>query len=157
MKKTLSFLLAILLLLSTALVGCKKNNVTDNDTTQEETTLENTTPDKQPENTIPTKTLTSVALSAGDSATELLAATELQKHLEIKGVTISGSGLPINLSIDETLGTDCYRIEGAANVTEEQNGDEYVNIIGGNGRAVFYGVVRFLEDFAGTRFFTYEL
>ena len=162
MKKTLSFLLAILLLLSTTLVGCSTVDFTDNDTSPEETsttetTPEETAPDEEPEITGPTKKLTSVALSAGDSATELLAATELQKHLEIKGVTISGSGLPINLSIDETLGTDCYRIEGAANVTEEQNGEEYVNIIGGNGRAVFYGVVRFLEDFAGTRFFTYEL
>ena len=164
MKKPLSFLLAILLLLSAVLIGCKPEtdsneslpSQTQSDT-PETTTPEETTPGG--EVAIPTlaKELTSVTILAGDTPTEQLAAAELKKHLEIKGVTVGEGGFPITLSIDASLGDDSYHIEGAANVTEEQNNEEFLNIIGGNGRAVFYGVVRFLEDYAGTRFFTYEL
>ena len=165
MKKTLSLLLVILLLLSSVLMACNiKVEVTfpeetTTQTTTEATTPETTTPEEAPpaEPAIPTKALQTVTISAGDSSVEQLALTELQKHLEIKGVSVADGGFPISLWIDESLGDDSYRIEGAANVTEKQTGDEYVNIIGGNGRAVYYGVVRFLEDFAGTRFFTYEL
>ena len=175
MKKTLSLLLVILLLLSSVLMACNiKIEVTfpeetTTQTTTEATTPETTTPEKTtpevttPEETaptepiVPTKVLQTVTISAGDSSVEQLALAELQKHLEIKGVSVADGGFPISLLIDENLGDDSYRIEGAANVTEEQTGKEYVNIIGGNGRAVYYGVVRFLEDFAGTRFFTYEL
>ena len=168
MKKTLSFLLVVLLLLSSVLMACTPNIETEPETS-EQTTLENTTPEATtPEATtpeeavpeepaIPTKALQAVTISAGSSSVEQLALAELQKHLEIKGVSVADGGFPISLLIDETLGDDSYRIEGAANVTEEQTGKEYVNIVGGNGRAVYYGVVRFLEDFAGTRFFTYEL
>ena len=174
MKKTLSLLLVILLLLSSVLVACTPSNQAEEGTSPEQTTIENTTPEETtpeattpevttPEETtptepiVPTKVLQTVTISAGDSSVEQLALAELQKHLEIKGVSVADGGFPISLLIDESLGDDSYRIEGAANVTEEQTGDEYVNIIGGNGRAVYYGVVRFLEDFAGTRFFTYEL
>ena len=174
MKKTLSLLLVILLLLSSVLMACTPSNQAEEGTSPEQTTIENTTPEETtpeattpevttPEATtptepiVPTKVLQTVTISAGDSSVEQLALAELQKHLEIKGVSVADGGFPISLLIDESLGDDSYRIEGAANVTEEQTGDEYVNIIGGNGRAVYYGVVRFLEDFAGTRFFTYEL
>ena len=174
MKKTLSLLLVIFLLLSSVLVACTPSNQAEEGTSPEQTTIENTTPEKTtpetttpevttPEETtptepiVPTKVLQTVTISAGDSSVEQLALAELQKHLEIKGVSVADGGFPISLLIDESLGDDSYRIEGAANVTEEQTGDEYVHIIGGNGRAVYYGVVRFLEDFAGTRFFTYEL
>ena len=174
MKKTLSLLLVILLLLSSVLVACTPSNQAEEGTSPEQTTIENTTPEATtpeattpevttPEETtptepiVPTKVLQTVTISAGDSSVEQLALAELQKHLEMKGVSVADGGFPISLLIDESLGDDSYRIEGAANVTEEQTGDEYVNIIGGNGRAVYYGVVRFLEDFAGTRFFTYEL
>ena len=174
MKKTLSLLLVILLLLSSVLMACTPSNQAEEGTSPEQTTIENTTPEATtpeattpevttPEETtptepiVPTKVLQTVTISAGDSSVEQLALAELQKHLEIKGVLVADGGFPISLLIDESLGDDSYRIEGAANVTEEQTGDEYVNIIGGNGRAVYYGVVRFLEDFAGTRFFTYEL
>ena len=175
MKKTLSLLLVILLLLSSVLVACNikievtfpeeittqttTETTTPETTTPEETTPEATTPEETTptEPIVPTKVLQTVTISAGDSSVEQLALAELQKHLEIKGVSVADGGFPISLLIDESLGDDSYRIEGAANVTDEQTGDEYVNIIGGNGRAVYYGVVRFLEDFAGTRFFTYEL
>ena len=165
MIKYLSFLLAVVLLL-TALTGCKdktpaQTTPVDNiptETTPKETTPEVTTPgEADPTVPVPTKTLTAVSITSGDTPTEQLAAAELQKHLEIKGVAIEPSGLPITLSVDQTLGDDCYRIEGSVNVSEEQRGEEYVNIIGGNGRGVFYGVVRFLEEYAGTRFFTYDL
>ena len=169
MIKFLSFLLAVVLLL-TALTGCKDKTpaqttpvdnipteTTPKETSPEATTPEATTPgEADPTVPVPTKTLTAVSITSGDTPTEQLAAAELQKHLEIKGVAIELSGLPITLLVDQTLGDDCYRIEGSVNVSEEQRGEEYVNIIGGNGRGVFYGVVRFLEEYAGTRFFTYE-
>ena len=126
-------------------------------TTPQQTTPEATTPEEEIDTPAPLKTLTSVTIVAGNSDTEQLAAEELQKHLVIKGVSICEGSFPITLSIDESLGDDAYRIEGVANVTAEQNGEEYLNIVGGNGRGVIYGVVRFLEDYAGTRFFTYEL
>ena len=126
-------------------------------TTPQQTTHEATTPEEEIDTPDPLKTLTSVTIFAGNSDTEQLAAEELQKHLVIKGVSICEGSFPITLSIDESLGDDAYRIEGVANVTAEQNGEEYLNIVGGNGRGVIYGVVRFLEDYAGTRFFTYEL
>ena len=165
MQKSFSFVLAVILLLSTMLAACTPANNTEN-TSPEETPFPVTTPeDTSPEETTPgtdielptTKTLSSVSITSGESDTERLAAAELKKHLEIKGVRIDAGGFPITLSIDPTLGDDCYRIQGAANVTEEQNNAEYINITGGNGRGVFYGVIRFLEEYAGTRFFTYEL
>ena len=165
MKKPLSFLLAILLLLSAVLIGCKPEtdsneslpSQTQSDAPETTTPSEETTSGGDVVVPAPAKELTSVTVSAGSSSVEQLAATELKKHLEIKGVTVDEGGFPFTLSIDPSLGDDAYRIEGAANVTEEDTGEEYVHIIGGNGRAVFYGVVRFLEDYAGTRFFTYEL
>ena len=163
MKKTVALLLGVFLLLSSILCACKDND--DQGTTPEETTPQAILPTTPEETTsgeeivppILTKKLTSVSITAGDTSTEQLAAAELQKHLAIKGVTVGEGGFPITLSIDPSLGDDCYRIEGVANTTEEQTNDEHLNIIGGNGRGVFYGVVRFLEEFAGTRFFTHEL
>ena len=151
--------LVLAILLPCLLIGCNKitpeQKTTPAETTLTETTPETTTP---PEEDIvlpvPTKELTSVTILAGQTEPEQFAAAELQKHLEIKGVSVEADAFPITLSIDSKLGDDSYRIEGAANVTSEQNGDEYINIIGGNGRGVIYGVVRFLEDYAGTRFFT---
>ncbi len=175
MKKTIALLLGVFLLLSPVLSSCmggKDENTTPADTTPpaiiQTTTPEVTPPEvtTPPEETtppveivipVPTKELTSVFILAGETSIEQLAAAELEKHLAIKGVAVGEGGFPITLSIDPSLGDDSYRIEGVANVTEEQTGDEYLNIIGGNGRGVFYGVVRFLEEYAGTRFFTYEL
>ena len=165
MKKALALLLAVILLLTPALASCngnKNENTTPTENTPQATTPEKTTPEQTTpgeEIVVPnsTKELTSVSITFGNTPTEELAAKELQKHLEIKGVAVGADGFPINLLVDPSLGDDAYRIEGAANVSEEQNGDEYLNIIGGNGRGVIYGVIRFLEDYAGTRFFTYEL
>ena len=162
MKKIISFAMATLLLLCTMLAGCTPANKIES-TTPDETTPEVTTPVETTTGsevvTPPTaKELTSVSITAGETDVEQLAAEELKKHLEIKGVSVvEEGGFPFTLSVDSSLGDDAYRIEGAANVTEEQKNQEYVNIVGGNGRGVYYGVVRFLEDYAGTRFFTYEL
>ena len=170
MKKPLAFVLAMLLLLTTVFVGCTPDNTqtdlpyeetsstaTHDCTTPEETTPEQTTPEEEVLFPPTEKELTSVSIASGDSDTEKLAAAELQKHLEIKGVSISPEGFPIVLSIDGTLGDDAYRIVGKANLNGDASCEEYINITGGNGRGVFYGVVRFLEEYAGTRFFTYEL
>ncbi len=164
MIKSLSFLLALVLLLTT-LAGCKDNTPAETtptsstpvETTPTATTPEETTPGEETVLPPSAKELTLVSILAGDTPTEQLAAAELKKHLEIKGVAIEDGGFPITLSIDTTLGDDCYRITGTANATEEQTNKEYINIVGGNGRGVFYGVIRFLEEYAGTRFFTYEL
>ena len=162
MKRFIALLLGVLLLLPLALSSCKDGkdeSTTPTDTPSIVTTPEITTPDGGEEIIVPDplKELTTVSILAGETSTEQLAAAELEKHLTLKGVTVGEGGFPITLSIDSSLGDDCYRIEGAANVTEEMTGDEYLHIVGGNGRGVFYGVVRFLEDYAGTRFFTYEL
>ena len=152
--------LILTLLLPCLLIGC--TTPTPEETSPPEavptvTTPETTTPSDDPVLPPNAKNITSVTITSGETETEKLAAAELQKHLEIKGVTISSDGFPITLSIDASLGEDAYRITGAANITEEQTGEEYLNIVGGNGRGVYYGVVRFLEDYTGTRFFTYEL
>ena len=167
MKRFIALLLGVLLLLPLALSSCKddKNesttpqDTTPLTTTPDETTPEVSSPDCGGEIIVPDpfKELTTVSILAGETPTEQLAAAELEKHLTAKGVTVGEGGFPITLSVDPSLGDDCYRIEGVASVTEEQTSDEYLNIVGGNGRGVFYGVVRFLEDYAGTRFFTYEL
>ena len=76
---------------------------TPNDTT--ENTSTSTTPPTEPEpEPIPARTLTSVWITAGESPVEQLALSELQKHLEIKGVGVELGGFPIALLIDETLG-----------------------------------------------------
>ena len=165
-------ILSLFLVLSCLFTGCTQSQNQDEttpasaeslSTTPKETAPEVTTPEEThaPEEDIvvpePTKELVAVTIVAGETEAEQFAAAELQKHLEIKGVSVEADAFPITLSIDSALGDDSYRIEGAANVTDEQNGDEYINIIGGNSRGVIYGVVRFLEDYAGTRFFTYEL
>lgn len=163
MKKSIALLLGVFLLLSPVLSSCMNSNHKEDDSTTPTeatshiTTPEETTPGEEVVAPAPTKELASVFILAGETSIEQLAAAELEKHLAVKGVSVSEDGFPITLSVDPSLGDDCYRIEGAANVTAEQTHDEYLNIIGGNGRGLFYGVVRFLEEYAGTRFFTYEL
>lgn len=159
MTKPLAFALALLLLLAT-LAGCtpaQNNEQTSPDPSTAQTTPENTTPEEEAVIPPTKKELNDVSIISGESETEQLAAAELKKHLEIKGVSVGSGGFPITLSIDPTLGDDAYRIEGSARLTPEENRAEFVNITGGNGRGVYYGVVRFLEEYAGTRFFTYEL
>ena len=175
MKKLLALLLTVVMLLS--IVSCNpapdfqteqttpQVTTPAQDTTPEETTPEPTEPDPPADEEplfvevdgVSMRQLTSVSIVTDGTSPELTAAFELLDHLEIKGLIWSPNGFPIELSIDPSLGNDAYRIEGVANVSADQKNDEYVYIIGGNGRGVIYGVVRFLEEFAGTRFFTYKL
>ena len=158
MKRIFALLLATIMLLS-MLISC--NPQSEQETSTSDTTTAaplQTQPEDTGEGSYPSmKQIKFVSIVTNDDAVEFTAAFELLKHLEIKGVMWHQKGLPIELSIDPSLGADSYRIEGAVNVKGEQNKEEYLNIIGGNGRGVIYGVVRFLEDFAGVRFFTPEL
>ena len=155
MKRILGLLLAAVIILS-VLISCNPQseqdvgaNTGDPENTQTEDTGENLSHI--------TKKITSVLVLVNDSSAEMTAASELLKHLEIKGVTWNPKGFPIELSTDPSLGDDAYRIEGVVNVKNDPTVHEYLNIIGGNGRGVIYGVIRFLEDFAGVRFFTSDL
>ena len=156
MKRFLALLLMIVTVLS-VLVSCNAKPQPEQSVT-ENTTLPQTQPSEPGEEITPTaKKITAVSILTNDDTVEFTAALELLKHLEAKGVSWSHNGFPIELSIDPSLGDDAYRIEGAADVKGDQTTKEYLHIIGGNGRGVIYGVVRFLEDFAGVRFFTPEL
>ena len=183
MKKLLALLLVAAMLLSIVSCTASQNSQTAATTLDElstdETTEVQTTDGDLTEESIPVETtpeeiilqeppyveidgvskrkLTTVSIVTNQDTVELTAGFELLRHLEIKGLTWDPNGFPIELFIDSSLGNDAYRIEGKANVCQEQQGEEYLRIIGGNGRGVIYGVVRFLEEFAGTRFFTYEL
>lgn len=131
-------------------------NNTPEDTTPKTTTPEATTPEATPPSDLPEGAvkLTDVTVSAGDSAAEQTALTELKKYLEKKGVSVKDAGgCAIVLSIDESLGDDAYRV--TASVDEDKA--EALSIVGGNGRGVLYGVYSFLEECANVRFFTPEL
>ena len=151
MKRILALFLTIIMLLG-VLSSCNLQSK------QENGIDETTEAGDVGEGDYPTlKQITSVYVLTNDNSVEFTAAFELLKHLEMKGVMWHQKGFPIELSIDPSLGDDAYRIEGKVNVKNDPEAQEYLNIIGGNGRGVIYGVVRFLEDFAGVRFFTPEL
>ena len=172
MKRFLSLLLALLLLLGAT--ACNQtpsnsettpNTTTPTQTTPAQTTPEPTTPpeiEDPPVVVEPTKELTSVTvILENETAPVQTAAEELKKHLAAKGVAIvENGGFPIYLNIDASLGDDSYTITGSAVVDETTpltDTIEFISITGGNGRGVIYGVTRFLEDYAGVRFFYYEL
>ena len=97
------------------------------------------------------KLLEVVNITTGSTEPEIYAGQELAAYLSKKGVTTSKNGYPIALSIDETLGDDCYRIEATLGENEG------MTVKGGNGRGVLYGVYAFLEDRAGFRFYTPQI
>jgi hypothetical protein len=167
MKRFLSLLLIATLLIPCLLTGCKENKTpeettpaltdgtTPEATTPEATTPEATTPEEttpqEGEETLPEghKKLTAVTVTSGNTPAELTAAQDMQKYLTQKGVDASAqNGFPISLSIDESLGEDCYRI--SATVGEDKT--EGLVIVGGNGRGILYGVYDFLEEYAAVRF-----
>ena len=98
-------------------------------------------------------TLHHVSISGGDTPAEQNAASELEKYLCQKGVTVGEGGFPITVSIDPTLDDDSFRVTA----TVGEGKDEGMTIVGGNGRGVLYGVYQFLEKYADARFFTPEL
>ena len=124
-------------------------------TTPEETTPEETTPEETtPEATLPeepTLTLTTVKVTTGETASELLAGSELVKYLNKKGITVADDGFPIHISIEPSLK------EGSYIVVASLNEDAGMTILGGVERDVLFGVYKFLEEYAGFRYFTYEL
>ena len=96
-------------------------------------------------------TLTTVNVTTGTDATELFAGAELISYLNKKGVSASADGFPIHIMIDSALGEGCFTVEAAF---EENAG---MIIKGGVGRDVVYGVYKFLETYAGFRYFTHNL
>lgn len=81
---------------------------------------------------------------SGDSEPEKYAASALAEYLSAAGIK-DGDGATFELLIDGSVSKDSYRIE----IKTERK----INIIGGNGRGVIYGVFGFLEHYAGMRFF----
>ncbi len=106
--------------------------------------------EKEPEEGI-SRNLSSVSIQTGDSAAEVYAASELQKYLEMKGVSVAEDAYLMTLRIDPSMKDDSYKIQ-----VFRKKGDGTV-ITGGNARGMIYGVYRFLEDQAGIRFFTPDL
>lgn len=157
MKKLLTLLLATALLLPCLFCACtpKTPEVTtpEQTTTPEATTPEQTTPDTTIE--VPpepiTMKLTSVKIVTGTDKSVAYAGAELLSYLTKKGITVTADGFPISIEIDETLGMDSFLIEASL---EENIG---MTIKGGNSRGVLYAVYRFLEKYAGFRYFTPDL
>ncbi len=149
MKKLLTLVLVAAMLLPCFLTGCNLFNQPA-ETTPTQTTPETTPPDTP----TPTKTMTLTAINAtaGDSDAEAYALAELGAYLAKKGIALSKDGFPITLSIDSTIGEDGFKIEA----TFEGEGAG-MTIKGGNGRGVLYAVYRFLQEYAGFRFFTPDL
>ena len=147
--------LAVILITVVVLIALGGNSNQPEETTPETTTVETTPEEVDPETpTAPSLKLTQVSITAGGSAAEQNALTELKKYLETKGVQVSNAGgFPITISIDESLGEDAYRVSAAVGESKTES----LTIVGGNGRGVLYGVYQFLEKCADVRFFTPEL
>jgi len=141
-------LLAFVLLLSCLLIGC--NHQVPETTTPQETTPEVTTPvQEEIEKPKATMALTQVTIAAGDSPAEQTALSELTEYLEKRGITVAEEGYLIDLYIDYSMDADAYVVEAVI------EGDRpKMDIRGGNGRGVLYGVYGFLEKYAGLRAFT---
>lgn len=151
--------LAIALLLPCLLIGCDfrapeqttPQITTPAETTPEETTPEVSTPDCMEPVTpsVSTMKLTHVTISTGDSPAEQTALSELTQYLEKRSITVAEGGFPIDIYIDVTLEEEAYCVE--ANLDGKLLG---MDIRGGSGRGVLYGVYGFLEKYAGLRAFT---
>ena len=177
-------ILVLLLLLSCLFISCNDSTspdettpqettldiTTPEETTPEETTPEETSPEEtSPEETTPEETspeetapsmnleftpegnlkLTHVSISAGDTPAEKTAVSELTAYLEKRSVTVDEWGFPIEIYLDYSLPEDGYCVE-----TKFEGKHLGMDIRGGNGRGVLYGVYGFLEKYAGLRAFT---
>ncbi len=174
MQKLLIFLLVATLLAPCILTGCNSvpsEQTTPTATSPENTTFENTTPDITPPEstttpedvgiTVPpynpdsltdTGILKRAAIITGENDSEVYAGEELADYLTQKGVEIAENGFPIFLFQDVTMSEDSFSIDATL------YGDEACMIIrGGNGRGVLYGVYKFLEEYAGVRYFMPDL
>ena len=160
MKKPLILLLIAAMLLPTLLSGC--NNTPPKTTTPTETTPEVTTPSPSDGPDVPDvpdgpditsdNVLHRAEIITGDSESEIYAGEELAKYLTQKGVAIAPNAFPIILYTDPTLNEDSFSVDVTL-AGEEAS----MTIRGGNGRGVLYGVYKFLEQYAGVRYFTKDL
>ena len=178
MKKTLIFLLVAALLLPTLFTGCKDKkpeettpNATTPQSTTQTTTPEETTTAEPPADVyvpedfwleLPTyngdgvtaeNVLTCVSIVTGESENEIYAGEELAEYLTQKGVAVTAAGgFPIIIFQDPTLGDDSFSVDATL------RGEEAcMTIRGGNGRGVLYGIYKFLEEYAGVRYFMPDL
>ena len=183
-KQILIALLALIIVLPGAIVGIvhlsKEKNVPPEITTPATTTPEETTPEATtPEETTPGITKPSVSVPdeflvkvpsydgdgitdsnvlvraniiTGESETEIYAGQELANYLSQKGVAIEDGGFRIFVYEDFKFEEDGFWVYATL------RGDEAcMRICGGNGRGVLYGVYKFLEEYAGVRYFTPDL
>ena len=156
MKKLLILVLVAALLLPCLLTACNSQNKPVETTPEQPTTPEVTTPDTsddvppaKPE--VKTMTLTTIQVTTGETQAEIFAGAELMAYLSKQNVTVAEDGFPISISIDPTLDEDGFLIEASF---EENRG---MTFKGSNERGVLYAVYRFLEKYAGFRYFTPEL
>ena len=145
-------LLAFALVLSCFLTGCNFVPLQKN---AAQSPTQASAPVQQTATQEGTFALKHVTILSGDAPgevtpAELTAASELTEYLQKRGITVATGGFPITLSIDTTtLGEDSYRITA---ITEGENAG--MQIVGGNGRGILYGVYGFLEKYAGLRSYT---
>ena len=85
-----------------------------------------------------------INVQAGADPAEQYAASEFIQYMAKFGIP-EGEGLKVRIYLDSTAGRDGFRITVSDADTLE--------IAGGNGRGVNYGVYRFLERYAGVRYF----
>ena len=168
MKRFLVILLgAALLLPCLLLTAC--NNKHPEETTSNVTTPDSTTPEvTTPESTTPPDTdveqpytgpaviegniLKCATITTGTTESEIYAGEELAKYLTQKGIYVQEGGLPVNLSIDSSLGDESFKITCVVS-----GPTSCLNITGGDERGVLYGVYKFLEEYGGVRYFTPDL
>ena len=90
-------------------------------------------------------TLKQVSIITGNTETEVFAAEELQKYLEKKNVAVTDGAYPITITYDKSLSrNDGFRVSATA---------DGMTIAGGTEHAILYGVYKFLEQYAGVRYF----
>ena len=159
MKKLLLLLLVAALVLPCLLTACNTNP--PKETTPSVTTPESTTtpedvgivvPPYNPESITGAGVLKCAAIITGESQNEVYAGEEIADYLTQKGVKIAEDGFPIIIFHDVTLDKDSFLVDVTL------HGDERcMTIRGGNGRGVLYGVYKFLEQYAGVRYFMPDL
>lgn len=172
MQKLLTLILVATILCTCLLTGCNTEppiettpTPTTDRTTPEATTPEQTTPSVyEPEDPwfqfpvysgngiTQENALVSANIITGESEREIFAGKELASYLTKKNVKIADDGFPIIVIRDATLGNDCFTVDAVLRGEEAS-----MTIRGGGGSGVLYGVYRFLEAFAGIRYFTPEL
>lgn len=147
-KKYLAMLLTLVLIVS-MIAACEPGG-TPNQTTPEATTPDATTPEEneviEPKATMK---LTHVTITAGESPAEATAVAELTKYLKQRSITVAEGGFHIDIYIDVTLEEEAYCVEAVL-----EGNLAGMDIRGGSGRGVLYGIYGFLEKYAGLRSFT---